>query len=184
MSKTTSKIYNLQDTHWCTALQSILHTSRKDKTIVISTHCWSCVSTSHQSNLCGSDSISSAHVLGYWMFQPYHPQCPCFEGTRVFLFGFSIIAQVSIYTSMHRIACRTSWQTGEGKRWRVTCSAGSRVFFLASRCLKSLLTQLLAHGVKEWHIENPKSSIHYTLFSVWPCRFAIHFLTISSDLVS
>lgn len=33
VSKTTSKIYNLQDTHWCTALQSILH---KNNPIVVS----------------------------------------------------------------------------------------------------------------------------------------------------
>ena len=61
------------------------------------------MSTSHQSNLCGSDSISSDHVLGCWMFQPTILSAH-------FLFGFSIIAQVSIYTSMHRIACRASWQ--------------------------------------------------------------------------
>ena len=106
-------------------------------------------------------------VLTYWMFQPtilsarmiwrYAPQI-------CFLFGFeSLRGFPSIHRCIELLAGlhKASWlETGEGKRWRVTCSAGSHAFFLASWCLKSQLTQLLAQGVREWHIENPKSSNH------------------------
>lgn len=107
------------------------------------------------------------------MFQPYHPQCPCFQGTRVFLFVF-----VNHCTGFHLYIdasnCLQDFLAdGWGQKMTGHLLGRESCFFLGFSVPK--ITANTAPCTRCKGMTHRKSQVKYTLFSVWPCRFAIHF---------